>query len=97
MDLFDYKAPAELFYPLRMGKRSPLGFHRFDTSADAIKYALEELSPVMLQGAILEVADERFDSSLIRELYESGSFPLERSDVKVEVVKMDAAATVTRR
>lgn len=79
MDRFDFQAPAELFHPLKMGKRSPLSFHRFDTSAEAIKFAVEELSPVALQGAVLEVADDRLDSSTIRELYDSGDFPLTRN------------------
>ena len=79
MDAFDYQAPAELFHPLRLGRNAPLSFHRFDTSAEAIKFACEQLTPTMIQGAVLEVSDERFDSSVIHELYNSEVFQLSRA------------------
>jgi hypothetical protein len=78
MDVFDYTAPAELFHPIRLGNRAPLSFRRFATSAEAIKFAIEQLSPAAFHGAVLEIEESRFDGALIRELYESGSFPLGR-------------------
>jgi hypothetical protein len=80
MQMFDYSAPAELFHALRAGKGAPLGFHRFETSAEAIKYAVEELSPGVLHGAILEVAEQRFSGQDIRGLYDHKAFPLHRRD-----------------
>lgn len=91
MDDFDYQAPAELFHPLRLGRNAPLGFHRFDSSADAIKYACEQLSPVMLQGAILEVGDERFESAKIGELYRSERYPLQREAAAAVAVEVQGS------
>jgi hypothetical protein len=80
MEMFDHTAPAELFHALRAGRGAPLGFHRFETSAEGIKYAVEELSSVILYGAILEVAEQRFSGHHIRELYNDKAFPLHRRD-----------------
>ena len=53
-------------------------YRRFDTAAEAIRFAIEELPPPLLVGASLQVEDERFDSDQIRELYQSAAYPLER-------------------
>jgi hypothetical protein len=74
---FDYKAPAD-FFPARSRKGRSVGYRRFDTAAEAIRFAVEELPPPMLVGAYLQVEDERFDSDQIRELYRSAAYPLER-------------------
>lgn len=80
METFDYQAPAELFHPLRMGRGASVAFQRFATSAEAIKYAIETLPTHLLNGAIIEVADERLGSLLIRELYDAETFPLSRAE-----------------
>lgn len=81
MTAFNYQASAELFYPRRMGRTAPLEFQRFDTSAEAIKFAIEQLTPASLHGAVIELESDRLDSSVIRKLYESDHFPLARADV----------------
>jgi hypothetical protein len=78
MDAFDYAAGAGLVLPLRVGRSAPISFRRFETSAAAIKFAVEELTPVMFRGAILETGDDRFGSAQIRMLYDDAAFPLER-------------------
>ena len=78
VDRFDYSAPAELF-PTRSRKGNrPMGYRRFPKAADAIRFAIEELSPELLIGAHLEVNEQRFDCDGIRRLYQNASYPLAR-------------------
>jgi len=78
MDGFDYSAPAELF-PTRSRKGNrPMGYRRFAKAAEAIRFAIEELSPDLLIGAHLEVEEQRFDCDGIRRLYENDAYPLAR-------------------
>jgi hypothetical protein len=76
---FDYEAMAELF-PARNQKfnREFARYRRFDNSAEALRFAMEEMPPKSLVGAWLEVEEERFDTSAMRRLYDSTEFPLAR-------------------
>jgi hypothetical protein len=77
--LFDYEAVAELF-PARNQKfkRAFARYRRFDRAAEALRFAMEEMSPKSLAGAWLEVEEERFDADAMRRLYNSTEFPLAR-------------------
>ncbi len=79
MAAFDFGALAEL-YPCkgRGGARSPVTYHRFETAAEAIRFAIEELPPALLNGAILEIDEERYHKDEIRAFYDSKDFPLAR-------------------
>jgi hypothetical protein len=76
---FDYDAAAELFPSRRQkSRRQPIGYRRFGHAADAIRFAIEELSPESLLGACLEVDEERYNNQGIRRLYDSTNYPLIR-------------------
>ena len=73
---FDYSVAAELF-PTR-SRKSRGKYRRFARAADAIRFAVEELSPELLLGAYLEVDEKRFGKNGIRRLYDSDCYPLAR-------------------
>jgi hypothetical protein len=78
---FDYNSPAESFMPKRKGvggRRTPTGYRRFATAAEAIRFAVEEFTAARTLGAWMQVGDERFDSDEICRLYESSDYPLRR-------------------
>jgi len=76
---FDYSAPAELFMQKRKGRtRQPLGYRRFATAAEAIRFMVEKFPAVRTLGAWMQVGDERFDTDEIQRLYESCDYPLPR-------------------
>jgi hypothetical protein len=82
MTSFDFKRPAEL-YPSRsraQGRR-PIKYRRFQTAAEALRFAVEELPPSLLLGAVLEVGEQRFDGNGIRALYDRPDYPLKRRKV----------------
>jgi hypothetical protein len=81
-ELFDYSTAAELYSNKgRKFRRQPLGYRRFIRAADAIRFAIEEMPPQLLQSACLEVDEVRFDGEAIRRLYESTEYPLVRPAV----------------
>ncbi|MDP2410936.1 MAG: hypothetical protein Q8M26_11700 [Pseudolabrys sp.] len=75
MEKFDFSAPAELFPSRNRKIASRVKYRRFDTAADAIRYAVEELPEPLLLGAFIEIDESRLGHKDIRALYESERFP----------------------
>ena len=73
----DYLLEAELFAVQRAGRKRNLYYHRFDTAAEAIKFAVEEM-PAGSAGLVLETESSRFDADGIAALYAAEAFPLAR-------------------
>ena len=78
MNGFDYNAPAELFPSRSKKSRGQITYKRFDTAAEALRFAVEEMPAPALLGAYLEVDEARFGLQEIRSLYESDAYPLAR-------------------
>jgi hypothetical protein len=98
MASFNYGAEAELFPGLaRASRRRPVGYRRFASAAEALRFAIEELPPESLAGAALEVGDERFDSRDIRRLYEAPDFPLARRERKAATATTPPSQTSSGR
>jgi hypothetical protein len=77
---FDYSTPAELFMAKRQGgSRQPLGYRRFTSAAEAIRFAVEDFPAMRTLGAWIQVGDDRFDSDEIQRLYDSSDYPLPRN------------------
>ncbi len=84
MSNFNFSRSAELFPAAVRNKRRAFAYRRFDTAADAVRFAIEELPADSLNGAYLQVGEARFDKNGIRGLYDSASFPLPRRAYETE-------------
>jgi hypothetical protein len=75
---FDYEAPADLFPARSKTGHRPVGYRRFGTVAEAIRYAIEQMPSEFLDGTVLETEHERIDGAGIRDLYHRAEYPLAR-------------------
>jgi hypothetical protein len=79
MIAFDYGVEAGLFsYKGPRSRPNSLGYKRFARAADAIRFAMENVSSDMLRSCSLEVGDTRYVGAEIRNLYENADYPLIR-------------------
>ena len=79
---FDYNAPAELFPSRTKRGNGQVKYRRFETAAEALQFAIEEMPPPVLLGAFLEVKDERFGAKEMQSLYVSAAYPLRRGETE---------------
>jgi hypothetical protein len=75
----DFTTPAELYSSRahRSGRFSGLKYRRFETLAEAVKFAVEEI-PSQLHFATINAGNACYRETDIRELYSSDNFPLTR-------------------
>ena len=81
MGKFDYGAPAELFAGAgRFRTTGPIRYLRFDSAAEAIQHAMEQIPSAQRSRSVLEVGEERYEGASIQKLYASTAYPLDRSE-----------------
>lgn len=74
----DYAAAAGL-YPCKTVRRtSKLRYKRFESVAEALRFAIEDMPSSMLRGCVLEVDEDRFDGMQMQKLYEADGYPFPR-------------------
>ena len=78
-DNVDFRSAAELYPGSDAKHHRQVAYRRFDTLADAVRFAIEELKPTLLLGAVVEADEVRYEAAAIRSLYDSKSFPLPRT------------------
>ncbi|MBX5224819.1 MULTISPECIES: hypothetical protein [unclassified Rhizobium] len=78
MTVFDYSAGAGLYPCKTINRRGRLGYKRFDSVAEALRFAIEDMPASLLGGSVLEVEEARFDGLQMRKLYEAEAYPLTR-------------------
>jgi len=64
-------------YPGR-NRKSKIKYRRFETAADAIRFAVEDLPELLLLGACIEINEQRLNYKDIQALYASERYPLKR-------------------
>jgi hypothetical protein len=92
---FDYQAAAELFTGRSARGARPMRYHRFDTGAEAVQFAIETLTAEQLLAAVLKIDENRYRHGEIRAFYESTAYPLPRK--KVEVKKDEAKKVESKK
>lgn len=75
----NYAQPAELFPGKNTKGLNQIGYRRFNSVADAVRFAVEDMPAIFLRGAVLQVNETRFNASQIRGLYDADGFPLDRA------------------
>jgi hypothetical protein len=76
-DNIDYRAPAELF-PAPSHRRGPLRYQRFDSLAEAVRFAQEEMTAAERLGTLIEADEIRYMGQEISALYDAAGYPLAR-------------------
>ncbi|MDF2799660.1 MAG: hypothetical protein K0R85_2404 [Devosia sp.] len=79
MSNFNYNAAAELYPSKSFYKSRQVRYQRFASAAEALRYAIEEMPAELLRGSLLEVDEQRFEGSDIRDLYYAEDYPLARA------------------
>jgi hypothetical protein len=81
MDATDYSLEASLYYSKSPNSRQKaLTFRRFEKASEAIRFAVEELTPKILASCTLEVNESHYFGREIRPLYDDGAFPLRKRE-----------------
>lgn len=98
MDAKDYSLEASLCYAKSANpRRKALVFRRFKKAAQAIRFAVEELAPNLLDGCSLEVNETHYFGREIRPLYDDKVFPLRRQTNLVRERRVEPSKSGARK
>ena len=78
MQKFDYSAPAELFTGRSIRGSRSMRYQRFETGAEALRFAIETLPRQYLIAAVLKVDETRYRHGDIRRFYDAREYPFAR-------------------
>ena len=92
MTRFNYRAPAELFTGRSMRGSRTMRYHRFDTGAEALRFAMETLPREHLLAAVLKVDETRYRHGDIQRFYAAKEYPLARPAAEGEQAPAPANA-----
>jgi hypothetical protein len=85
MRKFDYHGPAEIFAGRSMRGSGPtMMYRRFETGAEALRFAIETLPRANLSGAIIEADERRYWHGEIRKLYDAPEYPFVRKEPELK-------------
>ena len=84
MTRFDYRAPAELFTGRSARGARPMRYHRFDTGAEAVRFAIETLPSDQLIACVLKIDENRYRHGEIRAFYDASAYPLPRKKAETK-------------
>lgn len=77
---FNYMNEAGLYIGKTLRSTRGPRYRRFETAAEAVRFAMEEMPSSQLRGCVMEVNEARFDERQIRTLYAAAAYPLLRKD-----------------
>jgi hypothetical protein len=81
MPEFKFDSPAEVYCQkvAKIGGRGGLAYRRFNTGAEAIRFAVEHLPAEHFSSCTVEVDGEHYGAEELRSLYESALYTLPRA------------------
>jgi len=83
MNTLDFKAEAALYLGSDWQTALNQGARTFSSAAKAIRFAMEEVPPVSLRGALMMVDDRSYSPLELRSLYRNRTYPLLRKQERV--------------
>jgi len=75
---FDYTGGAGLYAGKSKAGTNGPRYRRFETAAEALRFAVEDMPNSQQRGSMLEIDEARFDQNQIRALYDAPGYPLSR-------------------
>ena len=80
MEKFNFSAPAEVYGQVQKGhRRLPIVYRKFETGAEAVRFAIEVLGAEGRTGTVIETDEVRLTQAEIQALYDDPEYPLRSS------------------